>query len=130
MHLRQVVGGLTDIDLLIQAWRLQYGTLFSGSGQPARVILQTLYEQNVIDSKFYENMTKASECLNQIHHSLRLTLGPVAPATDNLPHGLHHFMLRRLDFSDETQFQHHFDLSISIVIQSINAYLTITDKPA
>jgi len=47
-----------------------------------------------------------------------------------LPHGLHHFMLQRLDFPDETQFQHHFDLSISTVIQSINAYLTIADKPS
>ena len=129
-HLRQIVGGLTDIDLLIQAWRLQYGALFSGSGQPAHIILQTLYEQNVIDSKLYENMTTASKCLNQIHHSLRLTLGAAAPAKDDLPHGLHHFMLKRLEFPDETRFQHHFDLSIGIVIQSINAYLAIAGKPA
>ncbi len=129
-HLRQIVGGLTDIDLLIHSWRLQYGALFSGSGQPALVILQTLYDQGVIDSNCYENMTEASKCLNEIHHSLRLTLGPTAPTTDSLPHGLHHFMLQRLDFPDETQFQHHFDLSISTVIQSINAYLTIADKPS
>ena len=127
-HLRQVVGGLTDIDLLIQAWRLQHGALFSGSGQPTRVILQILYDQGVIDGSCYEDMTEASKLLNEIHHSLRLTLGAVAPAMDNLPHGVYHFMLRRLDFPDEKQFQHHFDLSISTVTQSINAYLTIADK--
>jgi len=123
-HLRQIAGGLTDFDLLIQAWRLQYGALFSGSGQSARVILQTLYDKGVIDSSCYEDMTEASKFLNEIHHSLRLTLGPLAPATDSLPHGLHHFMLRRLDFPDETQFQHHFDLIVSTVIQAIDTYMT------
>ena len=123
-HLRQIAGGLTDFDLLTQAWRLQYGALFSGSGQSARVILQTLYDKGVIDSNCYEDMTEASKFLNEIHHSLRLTLGPLAPATDSLPHGLHHFMLRRLDFPDETQFQHHFDLIVSTVIQAIDTYMT------
>ena len=126
--LRQITGGLTDIDLLIQAWRLQYGALFSASAQPTQVILQTLYEQGMIDSNCYENMTEASKCLNEIHHCLRLTLGPVAPATDSLLHGLHQFMQKRLDFPDETRFQHHFDLSISTVIQSLKGYLTIADK--
>ena len=82
----------------------------------------------MIDSNCYENMTEASKCLNEIHHCLRLTLGPVAPATDSLLHGLHQFMQKRLDFPDETRFQHHFDLSISKVIQSLNGYLTIADK--
>lgn len=123
-HLRQIAGGLTDFDLLIQAWRLQYGALFSGSGQSARVILQTLYDKGVIDNNCYEDMTEASKFLNEIHHSLRLTLGPLAPATDSLPHGLHHFMLRRLDIPDETQFQHHFDLTVSTVIQAIDTYMT------
>ena len=127
-QLRQVVGGLTDIDLLIQAWRLQHGAMFSGSGQPARVILQLLYDQGVIDGSCYEDLTDAFKCLNEIHHSLRLTLGPVAPATDSLPHGLYHFVLQRLDFADETQLQNHFDLSTSTVLQSIDAYLTAANK--
>ena len=127
-HLRQIAGGLTDIDLLIQAWRLQHGALFSGSGQTARVILQTLYDQDVIDGICYENMTEASKCLNEIHHSLRLTLGPAAPATDSLPNGLHKFMLQRLDFPDETRFQHHFNMSVSTVVQAINEYLRSAEK--
>ena len=128
-HLRQVSGGLTDIDLLIQAWRLQYGALFSGSGQPARVILQTLYDNGVIDKSCYEDMTGASKCFNEIHHSLRLTLGSVVPTTDKLPNGLHHFILQRLGFPNKARFQHHFDLSINTVIQRINAYLIMADKP-
>ena len=127
-HLRQIAGGLTDIDLLIQAWRLQHGALFSGSGQTARVILQTLYDQDLIDGICYENMTEASKCLNEIHHSLRLTLGPAAPATDSLPNGLHKFMLQRFDFPDETQFQHHFNVSVSTVVQAINEYLRSAEK--
>ena len=127
-HLRQIAGGLTDIDLLIQAWRLQHGALFSGSGQTAQVILQTLYDQDVIDGICYENMTEASKCLNEIHHSLRLTLGPAAPATDSLPNGLHKFMLQRLDFPDETRFQHHFNMSVSTVVQAINEYLRSAEK--
>ena len=83
----------------------------------------------VIEKNLYEQMTDAAKYLNEIHHSLRLTLGPMAPITDRLPHGLQHFMLQRLDFPDETQFQHHFDRSINTVIQSINTYLTIADKP-
>jgi glutamate-ammonia-ligase adenylyltransferase len=128
-HLRQIAGGLTDIDLLIQAWRLQHGRLFSGSGQPAHAILQTLFNKDVIDKNLYEQMTDAAKCLNEIHHSLRLTLGPAAPTTDMLPHGLHHFMLQRLDFPDETQFQNHFDLSLSTVIHAIDAYLAMAEKP-
>ena len=129
-HLRQIAGGLTDIDLLLQAWRLQHGRLFSGSGQPAPAILQTLFNKGVIDKNLYEQMTDAAKCLNQIHHSLRLTLGPAAPATDMLPRGLHHFMLQRLDFPDETQFQHHFDLSLRTVIHAVNAYLATAEKPS
>ena len=102
--------------------------MFSGSGQPARVILQLLYDQGVIDGSCYEDLTDAFKCLNEIHHSLRLTLGPVAPATDSLPHGLYHFVLQRLDFADETQLQNHFDLSTSTVLQSIDAYLTAANK--
>ena len=75
-------------------------------------------------------MTDAAKCLNEIHHSLRLTLGPTAPATDMLPRGLHHFMLQRLDFPDETQFQHHFDLSLRTVIHAVNAYLATAEKPS
>ena len=97
-HLRQIAGGLIDIDLLIQAWRLQHGSMFSGSGQTARVILQTLYNKDVIDGKFWKNMTDASKNLNEIHHSLRLTLGSVAPGTDGLPNGLVKFMLRAIQF--------------------------------
>ena len=129
-HLRQIAGGLTDIDLLIQAWRLEHGRLFSGSGQPAHAILQTLFNKDVIDKNLYEQMTDAAKCLNEIHHSLRLTLGPAAPTTDMLPHGLHHFMLQRLDFPDETQFQNHFDLSLSTVIHAIDAYLASAEKPS
>jgi glutamate-ammonia-ligase adenylyltransferase len=128
-HLRQVSGGLTDIDLLIQAWRLQYGALFSGSGQSARVILQTLYDNGVIDKSCHKDMTGASKCLNEIHHSLRLTLGSVVPTTDKLPHGLHHFILQRMGFPNKARFQHHYDLSINTVIQRINAYLVMADKP-
>ena len=127
-HLRQIVGGLTDIDLLIQAWRLQYGAMFSSSShQPKSFCKPSMI--SVTDSNCFEGLTVASKCLNEIHHSLRLTLGPTAPTTNYLPHGLHHFMIERLGFPDETQFQHHFDLSVSTVIQSINAYLTVADKP-
>lgn len=119
---------MTDIDLLIQAWRLQHGQLFSGSGQPAHAILQTLSNKDVIDKNLYEQMTDAAKCLNEIHHSLRLTLGPAAPTTDMLPHGLHHFMLQRLDFPDETQFQNQFDFSLSNVIYAIDAYLATAEK--
>jgi glutamate-ammonia-ligase adenylyltransferase len=128
-HLRQVSGGLTDIDLLIQAWRLQYGAFFSGSGQPARVILQTLYDNGVINKSCYEDMTGASKCFNEIHHSLRLTLGSMVPTTDKLPHGLHHFILQHLGFPNKARFQHHYDLSINTVIQRINTYLIMADKP-
>ena len=127
-HLRQIAGGLTDIDLLIQAWRLQHGALFTGSGQTARVILQTLYDQGVIDGNHFESVTEASKCLNEIHHNLRLTLGPVAPPTDVLPPGLHKFMLQRFDFPDETHFQHHFDVSISRVLRAINEYLSSVER--
>ena len=129
-HLRQITGGLTDIDLLIHAWRLQHGRLFSVSGQPAHTILQTLFNKDVIDRNLYERMTDATKCLNEIHHSLRLTLGPAAPTTDTLPPGLHHFILQRLDFPDETQFQSHFDLSLSTVIHAIDAYLATAEKPS
>ena len=73
-------------------------------------------------------MTEASKCLNEIHHSLRLTLGPTAPTTDILPHGLLQFMLKRLDYPDETQFQHHFDKTTSTVLQSIDTYLKSPTK--
>ena len=121
---------MTDIDLLLQAWRLQHGRLFSGSGQPAPAILQTLFNKGVIDKNLYEQMTDAAKCLNKIHHSLRLTLGPAAPTTDMLPQGLRHFMLKRLNFPDETQLQSHFDLSLSTVIDAIDAYLATTEKPS
>ena len=129
-HLRQIAGGLTDIDLLIQAWRLQHGRLFSGSGQPAHDILQTLFNKDVIDKNLYEQITDAAKCLNEIHHSLRLTLGPALPTTGTLPDGLLHFMLQQLDFPDETQFQHHFDLSLSTIIHAVNAYLATAEKPS
>ena len=128
-HLRQIAGGLTDIDLLIQAWRLQHGALFSGSGQSAQTILQNLFDKDTIDFNCYKDMTEAVLCLNEIHHSLRLTLGPEVPTTDKLPHGLHNFILQRLSFSDEAQFQHHFDLAISTVIEGFNSYLIMPDKP-
>ena len=94
------------------------------------VLYQTLSNKDVIDKNLYEQMTDAAKCLNEIHHSLRLTLGPAAPTTDMLPHGLHHFMLQRLDFPDETQFQNHFDLSLSAVIHAIDAYLARAEKPS
>ena len=125
-QLRQIDGGLSDIDLLIQAWRLQHGALFSGSGQSPADILQRLHDRQVIDDRQFEQMMRASQCLNEIHHSLRLTLGPTAPATDILPPGLQTFMLHVMDIADETQFQHHFDQSVSAVIDCIERYL----KPA
>ena len=115
---------------VIASWTLFFGLLMisAGSGQTVRVILQTLYDQDVIDGICFESMTEASKCLNEIQHSLRLTLGPATPATDSLPNGLHKFMLQRLDFPDEVQFQHHFDVSVSAVVQAINAYLRSAKK--
>ena len=127
-QLRQIDGGLSDIDLLIQAWRLQHGALFSGSGQSPADILQRLHARQVIDDRQFEQMMHASQCLNEIHHSLRLTLGPIAPATDILPPGLQTFMLHVMDIADETQFQHHFDQSVSAVIDCIERYLTPAQK--
>ena len=127
-HLKRITGGLTDIDLLIQAWRLEHGALFSDSGQTAYVILQTLHENGVIDSNNLEQMTDAAQFLNDIYHSLRLTLGPAAPIADSLPHGLHNFLLKRLDLPDRTQFQQHFHLSLSTVTQAVDAYLAAANK--
>ena len=127
-HLKRITGGLTDIDLLIQAWRLEHGALFSDSGQTAYVIVQTLHENGVIDSNNLEQMTDAAQFLNDIYHSLRLTLGPAAPIADSLPHGLHNFLLKRLELPDRTQFQQHFHLSLSTVTQAIEAYLAAANK--
>jgi hypothetical protein len=73
-------------------------------------------------------MMRTSQYLNEIHHSLRLTLGPIAPATDILPPGLLNFMLHVMDIADETQFQHHFDQSLNAVINCIERYLTSAQK--
>ena len=128
--MRQIDGGLTDIDLLIQTWRLQHGALFSGSGHSPADILQRLHANQAIDDRQFEQMMRASQCLNEIHQSFRLTLGPIAPATDILPPELLTFMLKVMDIADETQFQHHFDQSVSAVIDCIERYLAAAQNSA
>jgi len=129
-QLRQIPGGLTDMDLLIQAWRLQNGACFTGSGQPVTTILEQLHTQQLIDDKQFHQLIEAATCFNEIHHSLRLTLGPVTPTSDKLPDILQKFMLTRMDIADVNQFNLLFDQSLGNVTGSIEDYLAPTTKPA
>ena len=125
-QLRQLPGGLNDADLLIQAWRLQHGTFFNGSGQSAQNILETLQTEKIIDSYTYDQLLEASKFLNEIHHSICLTVGPSAPLENTLPLALSNFILARMDIADQPQLNHELNTIQANVVYHIETYLNIT----
>ena len=123
-QLRQRPGGLSDIDLLVQAWRLQHGASFAGSGQSAQIILERLHAQKLIDDAQFEDVCEAARFFNEIHHSIRLIFGPSAPVPDILPAAVLKFILARMDIADEAQLHYQLDNALNKVTAAIEAYLT------
>ena len=121
-HLRARDGGLVDLDLFVQALRLQYGDLFEGTGQSPDEILERLHDLQKINVNLSEDLADALGLFNEIHHCLRLTFGNAASVPDRLPLPLREFMLTRMDFADEQQLSLILEAALGKVLAHLTAY--------
>ena len=102
-HLRARDGGLVDLDLLIQAMRLEHGNLFDDTGQSPSDILDRLVATKKITSHNFTELQDAISLFNEVHQCIRLTFGDATQVPNNLPPRLLTFMLIRMDLTDEEQ---------------------------
>ena len=122
-HLRARDGGLVDLDLLVQALRLQFGNLFDGTGQSPDEIIGQLQELQKINVNLSEDLTDAIGLFNETHHCLRLTFGNAVSVPDPLPLPLRKFMLTRMDFADEKHLTLILEAALGKVLAHLETYL-------
>ncbi len=127
-HLRALDGGLTDLDLLIQGYRLCHGDQFSRTGQSQQQILHHLRAYDHIDDGTFERLSHACSIQNEVHQCLRLTFGSGAAAGDILPAPLAHFMRERLDLADADQLAFMVKSSRSDVTTAMDEFLSTGRK--
>ena len=84
--LRARDGGLVDLDLLIQAMRLEHGNLFDDTGQSPLDILDRLVAAKKITSPNFTELQDAISLFNEVHQCIRLTFGD-ATQVNHLPQG-------------------------------------------
>ncbi len=102
-HLRARDGGLIDLDLLIQAMRLEHGDLFDGTGQSPSYILDRLVAVKKIKAPNFNELQDAISVFNEVHQCIRLTYGEATHVPNQLPSRLLTFMLIQMDLADENQ---------------------------
>ena len=84
-HLRARDGGLVDLDLLIQAMRLEHGNLFNDTGQSPSDILDKLVAVKKITSPDFTELKDAISLFNEVHQCIRLTFGDATDVPNPLP---------------------------------------------
>ena len=122
-HLRLRDGGLVDLDLLIQAMRLEHGNLFENTGQSPSDILERLLAFKEIKTSDSTELLDATSVLNDIHQFMRLTFGDATHVTNHLPPRLLTFMLIQMDLADENQLSILLEKSIDQVRKQMLAYI-------
>ena len=126
-HLRTCNGGLVDLDLLIQAMRIQYGDLFDNTGQSASDILEVLVSASKISQSHFLELQDTINLYDEVHQCIRLTFGDPADLPSPLPLTLQKFMLTRMDLADEDQLTLLLKTSQDQVQEQLEAY-TMIDK--
>ena len=124
-HLRARDGGLVDLDLLIQAMRLEHGNLFDDTGQAPSEILDRLVEAKKITSNNFTELQDAISLFNEVHQCIRLTFGDATQVPNNLPPRLLTFMLIRMDLTDEEQLAFLLKKSLGQVSNQLLTYVGI-----
>jgi glutamate-ammonia-ligase adenylyltransferase len=124
-HLRTRDGGLVDLDLLIQAMRLEHGNLFDDTGQSPLDILDRLVAVRKISSPDFTELQDAISLFNEIHHCIRLTFGEATHVPDSLPARLRTFILSRIDIADEAQLALLLKTSLDQVHKQLLTYSRI-----
>ena len=128
-HLKAQNGGLVDLDLLIQAMRIQYGDLFNNTGQSPMNILETLVSAWKITPSHFSELQDAINLFDEVHQCIRLTFGNSAAVPPLLPVPLRKFMLTRMDQADEKQLTLMLKTSLDQVQKQLDGYtMTINGK--
>ena len=127
-NLRARDGGLVDLDLLIQAMRLEHGNLFDNTGQSPSDILDRLFAVKKITSPDFTELQDAISLFNEIHQCIRLTFGDDTHVPDHPPSRLLTFMLIRMDLADEDQLALLLQKALDQVRNHLLAYIGIKSE--
>ena len=98
-QLRKRSGGISELDLLVQALRLLNADLFSNSALPADIILNHLVEAGRITPDDAEALVTAESIYADLHHALRFVVGTSATDPAALSASARHFICTVCDLS-------------------------------
>ena len=99
-QLRKQPGGIGELDLLVQALRLQHADLFGNQALGADTVLRQLAEAGRLPLDEAEALAAADRLYADLHHAMRLLLGTSAQDPQALPLPTRHFICGACDSPD------------------------------
>jgi glutamine synthetase adenylyltransferase len=99
-QLRKRPGGISELDLLVQALRLLNADLFSNDALPADGILDRLVETGRITHDDAEALVTAESLYADLHHALRFVVGTSATDPAALSASARQFICTACDSPD------------------------------
>ena len=99
-QLRKRPGGISELDILVQALRLLSADLFSNSALPVDSILNHLVEVGRITPDDAETLVTAESLYADLHHALRFVVGTSATDPTALSAPARHFICTVCDSPD------------------------------
>jgi glutamate-ammonia-ligase adenylyltransferase len=100
-QLRQKPGGIRELDLLIQALRLQHADLFSHTADTPEAILDKLHAAARLPDELAHALREAAQLFEAVHQALRLIRGTSNDSDDRLSIAAKKFVLTSCDSPDE-----------------------------
>ena len=100
-QLRQKPGGIRELDLLIQALRLQHADLFLQTADTPEAILDKLHAAARLPDELAHALREAAQLFEAVHQALRLIRGTSNDSDDRLSIAAKKFVLTSCDSPDE-----------------------------
>ena len=99
-QLRKRPGGISELDLLLQALRLRNADLFGNAPVVVDIILDRLVEADKVAAEDAEALRAAEHLYADLHHVLRLVVGTSATDPATLSPSARHFICAACDSPD------------------------------
>jgi [glutamine synthetase] adenylyltransferase / [glutamine synthetase]-adenylyl-L-tyrosine phosphorylase len=100
-NIKQGVGGIVDIEFLVQYLQLLHGNAHKGVGVPGTYnALQALRRRHLLDDASYHILARAYLFLRQLESRMRIVSNQAASELSREPQKLH-LLARRLGYSDD-----------------------------